>query len=711
MVKVMEYAPYLVLAVIIMLPLAGQGYYLALDMQFGPASFADHQFGDLYGTSPSAYGAYLPMKLVFAALSQVLPVEALEKLLLLGILFLCGAGLHAALPERLGASRYFGGLLYMLNPFVFVRFLAGHWALLLSYAFWPLAIACFMDFLSTPSDRRKLGKALLMTALASISSHGLFMLLISYSIIFLAAFASRGWEERKGMVAGCVILALAFLAVSLFWILPTILLYGTTYAPASSPASYLADFGAQGNGMPLPLALLTMHGFWRGGFTYTKDVFQYWYVPFAAIALLSLAGIIAIFRKDAVFGASLIALFAAAFLLALGSSGPLLGIANALGDRIPIYLFLRDSQKFVGLLALVYAIGASYGLDSLAGALGGRKAAVLVIAALALPLVLDYGMFGFLGQIGPTQYPADWAGAESIIAADNSSGSILVLPLHLYNYYPWVNGTQQDLGDPAIQYFSKPVITSQNVETANVYSDAVDPAGRYMAYLFENRATLLDMSRLMLPLDVRYVMISKDDPDYVHYLFMFGRKGGVSGMTKVYDGPTITVFRDDSAGGPVLSSDDPGAGGFEGWANDSSAALAVSAYSQVSPTALQASSPDRYTILAQPFNPFLEMDGAPPAPWHGIANAFPASSGRIDNRLFYGVLGLLLLSWLVCMSVLAEPAAPQSALLVLLSLCIFVLVADGALRPAGLGWALALSFAVSLAVRMRRPHPSRHLHR
>ena len=88
---------YFLFALFLMLPLMGPGYYLVLDMQWGPNSFADFQFGDLYGYEPSPYGAYLPFKLVFAALSQVIPVDALQKILLFSILFLSGASAHFSL--------------------------------------------------------------------------------------------------------------------------------------------------------------------------------------------------------------------------------------------------------------------------------------------------------------------------------------------------------------------------------------------------------------------------------------------------------------------------------------------------------------------------------------------------------------------------------------------------------------------------------------
>ena len=60
-------AVYALLAVAIMFPLLGPGYYLVLDMQWGPNTFADFHFNTFYGYSTN-FGAHMFVNLMFAAL-------------------------------------------------------------------------------------------------------------------------------------------------------------------------------------------------------------------------------------------------------------------------------------------------------------------------------------------------------------------------------------------------------------------------------------------------------------------------------------------------------------------------------------------------------------------------------------------------------------------------------------------------------------------
>jgi hypothetical protein len=525
---------YFILAYLLMLPLLGPGYYLALDMQRGPNSYSDFQFNSFYQGAPNPYGAYLPLSMVFSSLSKVIPNEFLEKGLLFMILFLCGASAHYSLPKELGNSRYFAGFLYTLNPFLFTRFLAGHWSFMLSYAFWPISIKFFMDFLNKP-NRDNLAKAALLTFAASISSHGVILLLLCYSVLFL--FHISRSSSRLALIKQTAILAFFVLAMNLFWILPNALSFADTYTPASAEA-YLADFGARGGDIPLPLALVSMHGFWRGGFTYTKDVFDLWYIPFFIIVIMALSGFFLLYEKNNLFAASLLIIFILGFLLALGEQSPLLWIFGA----TPLSFIFRDSQKFVGLIALSYSFLGAYGVHYIAQRFTDSKKTLLIVALISIPIIYNYGFFGFLDQIGPTQFPKDWEAADKIISADNSSTKILVLPLHLYATYTWVNSNQKTLGDPAGPFFSMPVITATNVETKHVYSDVNDSREQYLKDVFQSKSN--NTAQMLAPLDIRYALLNKGKRETAHYLDILLYAPNIS---LVFEGPTIYLFRNELA--------------------------------------------------------------------------------------------------------------------------------------------------------------------
>jgi hypothetical protein len=691
---------YLALAFTLMIPLFGQGYYLALDMSFGPNTFSDFQFEDFYGYTPNPYGAYLPLKMVLSALSQFISVEVLQKILLFLVLFLCGASAHFSLPSKCGSSRYFAGFLYTLNPFVFVRFLAGHWTFLLSYALWPISIKLFLDFLNNPEKQNALAKVALLTFLVSIYSHGVIILLLSYLLAFLFHIVKS--DSRQLLLKSTTILAAVVLAMNLFWIIPTVLMFGDVYAPASAEA-YLEDFGAASKDLPLPLAVLTMHGFWRDGFTYTKDVFDFWYVPFAVIVAVIVYGLLILLREKREKALFLFSLLLLGFLLSLGAESPISWIFTALNGLIPIGFVFRDSQKFVGLMALAYAMLGAYGVHYLSQKTKNRKRTALLIALIAVPVLHNYGFFGFLGQIGPTAFPQDWVEAGRIIAEDNTLTNVLVLPLHLYSWHPWVNSTQKTLGNPASGFFSKPVIVAQNIEMEHVYSDWADPEGSYLSYMFENRRYVNNTAEMLLPLNVRYILLFKHDEDSIHYLYLFQRKQGVKDIELVYEGQNLYLFRNNLVKGPFIASKENGSGDSKELMELSGKGLYSTdvQYEEITPASYQISdSPYPYVVFADDYNRFVTYDGTQAFSWHGLANGFAyAGPGKVENRLFYWTLALFLLSWLIALALLLNASTKQLLLLAALFVAIYPFASNGMLKPSALGALIILSVTLAAVLR------------
>jgi hypothetical protein len=86
----------------------------------------------------------LPIDLLFVALGHLNAVAIGEKVLLLSIVFLAGWGMHRLVPSTSEVARFFGGILYAVNPFVYDRLSTGQWYLLLGYAVLPWAFAALL---------------------------------------------------------------------------------------------------------------------------------------------------------------------------------------------------------------------------------------------------------------------------------------------------------------------------------------------------------------------------------------------------------------------------------------------------------------------------------------------------------------------------------------------------------------------------------------
>ncbi len=678
-------AVYSLLALAIMFPLLGPGYYLVLDMQWGPNTFADFHFNSFYGYSAN-FGAHMVVNLMLAALSQIMPVEIVEKLLLFSVILLSGSCLHYSLPPKLGNSRYFGGFLYALNPFFFIRFLAGNWILLLSYAFWPLAIKSFYDFLKRP-EKEQLVKAALMTFLVSMSGHGLFIIMIGYLVLFLAYLPQC--RKTISLIKKTICLAAVFLAMSLFWLVPSFL-SSQGYSPAS-PQAYLADFGIEGVELSEAEASLTMHGFWRPGFIYTKDVFDLWYLFYFVIAALSITGLYALFKEDTPQAASLAIIFLFGFLLSLGQDSPLLWLFEL--DFLPLAFIFRDTQKFVGLLALVYSILGAWGVSFLSQRFDGKK--ILPLFFVLIPLIYNFGFFGFLDQVHPTQYPQAWAQADSIIASDDSDSRILTAPPHLYRPYWWVNNSQKTLGSPASQFFSKRVTGISNIETKHIYSDVRNPKDRYIRYMYDNRGSINNTAEMLLPLNVQYVMLFKHDELSPHYLYLFNYTD--ENLELVFDEGWFFLFRNNLWENKVLSTDDEIIT-FKDFLNASFSSDVI--YEKIHPAYYRIIRCEREYFVFPANNGYLEFDGQPPHS-RALSAVFEFTGpGALINKLFYYVLALFLFAWYICLAMLTEF---DKRLLAVPFPVIYLVTINGLIGPHLIGWLIALSFVAVFADRLRRP--------
>ncbi len=585
----------------------------------------------------------------------------------------------------------------MLNPFVFTRFLAGHWSLLLSYALWPIAIKRFSDFLAAPGDRRLMAEVALLTGAAAVRSHGVFILLLAYALLYAFHLLKNGIARET--FARTALLGVIVLIMNLYWIVPTIALFGDTYS-LSSPDDYLQDFSpTYSRGMTLGVALATLHGFWRGGFAYTMDFLPFWPLVFLLIAAVVLTGFIHLLRERAFHAIFLLALALAGLLLALGDSSPISWVFTAFGKDFPLYMMFRDSQKFAGLICLAYAWLGSYGVHALQKKPVAQWALALV---LALPVIYNFGFFGFLGQIGPTQYPADWQAADGIIAADNVQANVLILPPYLYDTYSWANASQKTLGSPAPHFFSKPSITEKKVLTPNVNEDIRDARADYIGFLFRNRQYINETAELLLPLNARYVVLFKDREDTDHYLWLFKRKGGVKNITLVYEGESLYLFRNDLASGPFFASQENGSGGPRGLLENAGKGVYSPdvSYRMTNPASyLVESSPHPYVVFGSQAGRFLHLGGQDAQSWHGIGNAFQfQGAGTLSNSLFPLILALFLLSWGIALALLLEPPLPALPVAGLAFAGLFLVISDGTLGTASTGALLAVSAGLSILV-------------
>ena len=513
---------YAVVALAVLGPALGPGYLLTLDMVFAPEMSAETQF---YGLNSSAW-ASLPYLLVLQGLVDLFPAWVVQKALLFLALFLAGLGAHKLAPVD-GIPRYYAGLLFMVNPFVHLRLLAGQWTLLLSYALLPFAVMAFLELLQRGGWRPAFKLVLVWTVAGALQLHSFPL----FSLVFLAlavAHWGQGRFRRRTLVSLARRIgpaAVVMVVLNVYWLVP-VLFQGTERIQQIGPEAMRLFAPLGMTDLHVGFEVAAMEGFWRAESLLPEGFSLLWYVvPFVVVFYLAILGLLGALQDRATrwTTGALGVTALAGLVLALGSSTVMTDwLFRLFWDYVPFFKGFRDSHKFVALLVLGYAYLGAFGVRNVQVAAGrwperlrglfGASArrflgTTLLLLPLLVPLAYTIRTFDFSGQVNPTSYPAGWEAVKEAIASDSQRDNVLVLPWHQYLDIPWLPQPQQRVSNPAKLFFPGPVIAGDNIESPGIYSESTDSVSGYIEFLLTNRDSITNFGELLAPINVRYVVL------------------------------------------------------------------------------------------------------------------------------------------------------------------------------------------------------------
>ncbi|WP_338727340.1 alpha-(1-_3)-arabinofuranosyltransferase family protein [Haladaptatus sp. DJG-WS-42] len=525
---------FLLLSLLVFYPLLDSGYILTLDMIFAPT--ADYlQFG-LTTKGPLYYGR-LPFLAVLDAAALVAPDWLIQKVILVCLPVWCGWSMVRACRGQPRVAALFAGTLYAFNPYVYVRLLAGHWYFLLGYAFVPLAIVSFAQYLDEGQPRSLVGAVWWTTLVSVFDPHATVLVAVAGGCLFVTHAASE-WRRHAEILASirrfATFSAGAFL-VNAYWLLPALAagVTGGTRLTAISGAD-LTVFSAGGTiAGNVPLSVSMLYGFWRGGYLTAFELLPSWLVfgLFCGLLYLAVRGAVTASDEPLVAGVALCGV--GAFVLSLGVSTSFSDpLFRTLADVLPLFRGMRDSQKFVGLLCFAYAFLGGRGVSQLVSEGGGRShdetdvshrrwtlpsrrsvlRVVCICLVLATPLAYAAPMFGgFSGQVETTTYPESWHTTNDYLVGASDGSRTLFLPWHQYMDFSW---TDRRIANPAPLFFETPVIASENLEVGDVRSRATDPTHEEVAAILEHPDD--DLGERLAAVGVEYVILAHE-VDYRRY--------------------------------------------------------------------------------------------------------------------------------------------------------------------------------------------------
>ena len=544
--KWLPYLVYALLSLAILGPLLLPGYTLTLDMIFTP----DMDFtAQLYGLSESI-SARTPLLLLIQLVSDIIPAWLVQTVILFLIFFLAGLGAHKLIPFK-GAGSYFAGLLYMINPFIYVRFMAGLWPLLAAYALIPFAVKAFLELQEKGGMKNAIKLTLLSTLVGVMLVHGLFLLLF----VFLVIFVVKLIKERKNktqlrQVSKYVgISAAIFLVLNVYWLIP-VLTAGTARLEQIGQADILLFAPKAAGGVGVAFALASMHGFWNPGWIYASNFIPFWPVLFIFILFLAVYGFLSVLKDKKVRWVGISLAFAGiiGFVFAVGASLNLTRPAfEWFFDNLVFVRGFRDSHKFVALLCLSYAYLGGLGVEALSVAFRQRRKRLLrlvanlfIILVFLVPLFYSFPIFSSWGQLKATDYPEEWHEVNEYLNQDDDDFNVLFLPWHLYMDYSWLPNSNKRLANPAQQFFDKPTIRGDNLEIAGKYSGSTNPISKYVEFLLGNASNVSNLGELLASLNVKYVLLVHE-VDYASYDFLYQQED----LTVELEKPGITLLKNE----------------------------------------------------------------------------------------------------------------------------------------------------------------------
>lgn len=535
--KYLPYLLYLTLAVIIMLPAFSAGYLFFLDMVWAP----DIQLSDY---TRDGISAAFPITLLLKALSLVISTAILQKILLLSIFFLSASAMFIFARRYLDRTGAFiAGLFYMINPYVYERFLAGHWHVLMGYAYFPLVINSFLRLLDKPG-RASFWRFCILFALYPIISQHWFYMAFFVLLAVALAYLLKGnkWKIflNKLFYRFVGVFLLIFLALNSFW------LFSFWGEKSVWPRITLNDFSAFATSADIKygawLNVLSLYGFWNNIHILPKDIFGLWWLLTIAVFAVSLLGLIRLFKKQRLAGLVLPFVFLTALMIGVGyASGFTKPLVDMFFDYLPGFRGLRETAKAVGLIAFVYALALPLGGYALAGL--AKKSAdkikryIIYPGLIALIFLINFGIFNaFNGQLAAYEYPAGWAKVENYLSKNAADSKVLIMPWHGYPRLNFAGNTV--VANPAKAFFSAKVIAGRNLDNVFLLETEQGKYDRLLLRLVQGLETVKENKDFLYAENISHIVLLKID-DYDRYGFL----AESAALELIYEDETIALYR------------------------------------------------------------------------------------------------------------------------------------------------------------------------
>lgn len=458
--------------VLVLWQLLSNGYILTMDMVWGPHINLHATIGSLVNSMPMGY--------FFGFLTFVLNGWIAQKIYLIIIFFLLFyLPLHFFKKifklENTGGGEYIASLVFAINPFVYERFLAGHWALILGYALLVPTIAYLVDYCREWNNKNLFKLFAIIVILGVVSIH---ILMIALIIVFISILCNLIYQKGNLVFfKQSILLGVFVLIASSYWIVPAI--FGTATPLATFSPEHWEVFKTAGSGYLGTLTnVLSLHGFWAehepwierfvlpksGGWVFITALISF----FLLITTGIYAGLKEKQSRRIAFFMICLMFFAVIFSCGVGE-GIFRNFNIWMFEHIYFWKGFRDSEKWSAVVALLYSLFAGLGARTILlyfQNIKYKRVAFYVLVAVPIfytPMML----FGVVGQLKTVEYPKSWQVVNDVLKEDKNC-RMLFLPWHQYYYLKFNDGILT--ANLSQNYFDCDVVFGLNMELGSINS-------------------------------------------------------------------------------------------------------------------------------------------------------------------------------------------------------------------------------------------------
>lgn len=507
-----------------------------------------------------------------------LPGGFLQKIILAVIVFTAGFGMFIFLKRTVRvqhiAGAYFGGILYIFNPFVYSRLMVGQWIIIAAYALLPFLFTSVVRLINASYEARRGWKeALIVAAIYS----GMFAVNLHVGIMtilplvgvgiaaLIVAFKKHGYRTVLRLASLFGLSAGLFLLLNAYWVIPTFFgseNIGFFAQHVVSNVDILSFFTRADAHHGVVWNTAGMYGFWAdedNRYVAQKLLVPYWfYLLFVLLALVACGLMVAVVRPKRLLGSNEDKIHAlwpraysiglalasfVAFAFALGVAyKPLSGVMLWIYDHVPYFRGFREPHKFVALVVFAYAIFGSIGVATLVtllekGTARFTRYARFIVPALLLLVPLSYSpglLWGLNRQLPVGTYPESWYKADAFLMSDQDTFNVLVVPWHQYIELSFAKNI---VINPADGFFHKPVLAGDNVEFGPIYTQSTRPESQVIEGLLRQGKNMKTMGSVLDGIQVKYVIWLLES-DFFTYSYIEKQKD----LSLVFEDAGIKVF-------------------------------------------------------------------------------------------------------------------------------------------------------------------------